>query len=82
MANIEFSALEKEAAAFDLASLQEHAGKARMNIAAAKSAADIKAEICAVWSKIGKFVKMAEAVPVIGKFVTIIANLLDALCAS
>jgi hypothetical protein len=82
MSKIELSMLEKEAANFDFAALQTHAESAKLRVAEAKTAGDIKAEICALWSKIGKFVKMAEVVPIIGKFVTIIANLLDSLCAA
>ncbi len=82
MKKVEMSAMEKEMANFDFGTLQAHAEKAQSNIAAAKSAADVKSEICSVWSKIGKYVKMAEVIPIVGKYITIIANLLDSLCAS
>lgn len=81
MKNIEFSALEKEAANFDFKTfLEADASVARNNIAAAESVADVKEQICKVWRKIRKFVKMAEVVPIVGKFITILADLLDTIC--
>ena len=50
-------------------------------IAGAKSVEDVKEHICSVWKKIGKNIKLLEGVPVVGKFVKILAELLDSLCA-
>jgi len=82
MKNVELSAIEKEMANFDFSELQTHTEKAKANIVAAKSVADVKTEICNVWSKIGKYVKMAEVIPIVGKFITVLANLLDSICAA
>lgn len=43
---------------------------------------DIKAKICSVWSKIKPFIGLLEKIPLVGRYVTILASLLDALCAS
>ncbi len=81
MKNVEFSALEKEAANFDFKAFQEaEAFTAQKKIAAAESVSDVKEQICKVWRKIRKFVKMAEVVPIVGKFITILADLLDTIC--
>lgn len=82
MKKIEFSAIEKEMANFNFDELQNHSEKAKANIAAAASVADVKTQICSVWSRIGKYVKYAEAIPIVGKFITILAELLDAICNS
>ncbi len=77
MKNVEFSALEKEAANFDFKAFQEaEAFTAQKKIAAAESVSDVKEQICKVWRKIRKFVKMA----IVGKFITILADLLDTIC--
>ena len=68
MNKIEYSAIEKEMANFDFSEFQNKTEKAKANIAAAASVADVKSEICNVWSKIGKYVKYAEAIPIVGKF--------------
>ncbi len=82
MKTIEFSALEKEMATFNFDEFNTQALTAQANIAKAESITDIKAEICGVWSKIRKFVIWAENVPVAGKFITILAELLDAICGT
>lgn len=81
MKNLEMNAIEKEMANFNFDSIKTDSQMAITNIAKAETASDVKNEICNVWSKIGKYVKMAEAIPIVGKFVTILANLLDTLCA-
>ena len=76
------TSMETEMSNFDFDSLSTQAATAKANIAGATSAGDIKTEICNIWSKIGKYVKLAEALPFVGKFVTILADLLDSLCGS
>lgn len=80
MNKIQFSAVEKEMINFDFNSLQTHIDQSKVNLVKAESVADVKSEICRVWSKIGKYVKLAENIPVVGKFVKILADLLDSLC--
>lgn len=80
MKKLEYSALEKEMANFNFEEMNVATTAAKANFTAAASASDIAGEICRVWSKIGRFVKLAEAIPVVGKFITILADLLDSLC--
>ncbi len=82
MKNLEFSTIEKEMANFNFDQLKTAAVTAKANIAGASSAADIKTEICNIWSKIKKYVKLLEVVPIVGKFVTILADLLDSFCGN
>ncbi|MDB5017442.1 MAG: hypothetical protein JWQ84_2274 [Mucilaginibacter sp.] len=74
------SSTENEIANFDFAQLNAQAQTAKANIANAKSVADIKTEICNVWSKVSKYVKPLEIIPIVGKFITILADLLDSIC--
>jgi hypothetical protein len=82
MSNIQLSAIEKEMANFNFDELNAHKESAKANIKTAASIADVKTEICQVWSKIRKYVVLAEAIPVVGKFITILAELLDSICAA
>lgn len=82
MNTIEFSPLEKEMASFNFDEFNTRAVAAKATIASTENIEDIKAEICTVWSKIRKFVIAAEVVPVAGKFITILAELLDAICGT
>ncbi|MBK7853691.1 MAG: hypothetical protein IPJ79_01160 [Bacteroidetes bacterium] len=81
MKKIELSAIEKEMANFDFNELTNHVEGTKSSIATARSAEDVKAKICAVWKKIRRFVILAEAVPIVGKFIKILADLLDSLCS-
>jgi hypothetical protein len=81
MKNSGLSPIEMDMPNFNFEELQDHSTTARLNIASAKSADDVKTQICNIWSKIGKYVKLAEAVPVIGKFIKILAELLDSVCS-
>jgi len=74
--------METEMSNFDFDSLNTDATTAKANIATAASASDIKTEICNIWGKIGQYVKLAGALPFVGKFVTVLADLLDSLCGS
>jgi len=76
----EMNALEKEIVSFDFAALEAEVNSAQMGFATAASAADVKDKICSVWSKIRKFVKMAENIPFVGKYISLLSNLLDAIC--
>jgi tRNA A37 threonylcarbamoyltransferase TsaD len=82
MSKLEFTAIEKEMANFDFSGLETQLQKAKTNMTAAKSPADVKTEICQVWSKIRKYVVLAENIPIVGKFIKILADLLDSLCGA
>lgn len=82
MKTVEFSAIEKEMAGFNFDELHTHREAASANIMSAQSVGDVTTEICGVWKKIRKFVILAENIPFIGKFITILAQLLDSICGS
>jgi len=82
MKNIAFSPLEKEMVNFNFDELTAKTAAAKARIADAASIDDVKTEICKVWGSIGKYVKLAEVIPVAGKFIIILADLLDSICAS
>ncbi|MCR8561811.1 hypothetical protein KXD93_29415 [Mucilaginibacter sp. BJC16-A38] len=80
MKNFALSAVDNEAANFDFEELNSSAETAKANIANATSVADIKTEICNIWNKVGRYVKWAENIPVVGKFFAILADVLDSIC--
>jgi hypothetical protein len=80
MENYSLTPIEKEMLNFNFDQLHMQKEEAKKNIAGARSASDITSEICNVWKKIGRFVKLAEGIPVVGKFIKILADLLDSLC--
>jgi hypothetical protein len=80
MKTIELSAVEKEMANFNFGALTAQSTAAKANIAKADSIGDITAEICKVWSSVRKYVIIAEGFPFVGKFVTILADVLDSIC--
>jgi len=82
MSNLQFSPLEKELATADLAKFQTSVDSAKATLANAKTALDVKSQICKIWGEIGKYVKLAEPLPIVGKYITLLANLLDGLCTS
>lgn len=82
MKTIAFSPLEKEMANFNFEEFKAETTAAKAAIAKAQDIADVKTQICSVWSKIRKYVIWAENVPVAGKFIVILAELLDAICGT
>ncbi len=78
----EFTQIENEMINFNFDELNLHLEKAKLNFVGAKNASDVKTEICKVWSRIRKYVKLAENIPFIGKFIVILSDLLDTLCES
>jgi hypothetical protein len=82
MANMKLSDTENSLSNFDFDGLAAQNETAKANIAAAASVDDIKTEICNIWSKVRPYVIWAENIPVIGKFVTILADLLDSICGA
>lgn len=66
----------------DLEQLHSLTTSAKANIATAQSADDIKTEICTVWSKVRPYVIWAENIPAIGKFITLLAEVLDSICGT
>lgn len=82
MKSLEFSPAEKKLANFNFDQLQSQAASAKANIAGAASVDDIKTEICRVWTQVRPYVIWAENVPVVGKFITILADVLDSICGT
>jgi hypothetical protein len=82
MSTYKLSDVEKEMANYNFDALNASAQTAKANIAKAQTAADLKSEVCKVWSKIPDSVKkLLRDVPFIGKYFSIIADVLDSLCA-
>jgi hypothetical protein len=65
---------------FDFAQLNKTVASAKSNIAKAATAAELGSAICSVWAKVRKYVVLASNVPVIGKFIKPLIEVLDALC--
>jgi hypothetical protein len=82
MPTIKLSEIEKEMLNFNFDELSAHSLSAQAKIAGAENVTDVKTEICTVWAKIRKFVVLAENIPVVGKFITILVQLLDSICPS
>jgi hypothetical protein len=82
MKSIQFSPLEQEMANFNFDALRAGNETAKLKITSAQSIGDVKTEICGVWTKIRKYVIWAENIPVAGKFITILADLLDSICGT
>jgi membrane protein YqaA with SNARE-associated domain len=80
METIGLSAIEKEMANFNFDELSSLTATAKANIAKAANASDIIAEICKIWKIVRKYVILLEKIPIIGKFITTLAGLLDLLC--
>lgn len=81
MEKMEFTALEREMMTMNMDTMQADVEIARTKAVQASSGADVRGAICEFWSKYGKFIKIATKVPVVGKYVQALADLLDALCA-
>jgi hypothetical protein len=82
MKKIELSPIEKEMANFNFDQFAADSTKAKANIATAASITDVTTEICKVWSSIRRYVILAENIPFVGKFITILADLLDTICGA
>lgn len=82
MENVEFSAIEKEMASFNFEELLNSTANAKKSFADASKAEDVLSEICRVWKSIRRFVVLAENIPFVGKFIKILATLLDSLCGA
>jgi hypothetical protein len=81
MSTLSLSATDQELLKYDFSQLSGISQTATAELANAKTAQDVKSAICKVWSKIPDWAKKAlEAIPIIGKFFTLLATALDALC--
>jgi hypothetical protein len=80
MNTFELTSDEKTLANYDFAALASQAETAKINIANATTIDEIKTEICGIWSKIKPFASKLEGLPFVGKFITLLAVVLDALC--
>ncbi|MDB5123932.1 MAG: hypothetical protein JWP94_2061 [Mucilaginibacter sp.] len=82
MKSMEFTTTEREMMNFDFNKLAAKSQTAKANIAKAATAADVKSAICDVWSNVSDVVKKFEYLPIIGKYITILADVLDSICAA
>jgi len=80
MINTGLTKIEKEMLNFNFEEFQVQTLNAQKSIASAKSATDVISEICNVWSKIRKYVILTYNIPVVGKFIKILGDLLDTIC--
>lgn len=80
MDNLQLTSQEQALANYDFAALQSKVEAAAPKIAAATSVNDIKTEVCKIWSDIKPFVGILEKIPLVGKFITALATVLDAIC--
>jgi hypothetical protein len=82
MKSIEFTSTEREMMKFDFNKLAAKSEAAKAKIAKAATAADVKSAICDVWNSVSSAVKKLENWPFVGKYVTILADVLDSICAA
>lgn len=80
MNNNNFSEIELEMINFDFKALEIDVATAKSALSSKKDLAGGLEKLCEVWKKIGKFVRLLSNVPVIGKYVSILADLLDSIC--
>jgi hypothetical protein len=81
MNTLNLAANEQELQKYDFNQLNGFSQTAVADIANAKTAADVKTAICNVWNKIPDWAKkLLEAAPLVGKFFTLLATVLDSLC--
>lgn len=80
MANTNYSEIEKQMINFDFSSIDEHVAAAQKSFMARENLGDGIEKLCAIWGKIRPFVKLLENVPIVGKFIVILANVLDSIC--
>lgn len=78
--NKEFDELEKEMINFNFADIQKDVNDAKASFAASAFPASNK--LCDVWRKIRRFIKPLSHLPVVGKFVAILVEVLDSICPS
>lgn len=82
MNKIEMSILEKEMIAFDITALHSDILAAEVLISSADSVEEMRSRICVIWGKLRKFIKIAENIPVTGKYISLLSSLLDAICSA
>jgi hypothetical protein len=81
MSNYNLNAEENQMLKYDYSHLNTLAETSKTNIAKATSVADLKSEICKFWSKIPDWAKKwLRNTPIVGKFFSIIADVLDSFC--
>ncbi|MGN6435119.1 MAG: hypothetical protein ACTHMM_01250 [Agriterribacter sp.] len=78
--NQTYNELEKEMINFNFEELEKDIKKTKTAFASSTSLTDSK--ICEIWRKIRKFIKPLTALPIVGKFVSILVDLLDSICPS
>jgi hypothetical protein len=72
--------LEKEMINFKFEDLETDIQTSKKAFAANATIADSR--LCEIWRKIRKFIKPLVSLPVVGKFVAILVEVLDSICPS
>ncbi|HET6256212.1 MAG TPA: hypothetical protein VFE32_19195 [Puia sp.] len=80
MSNFAFDTLENEMVDFDFAQMNQTVASAKSTIAKATTAAELGSAICSVWAKVRKYVVWASNLPILGKFIKPLIEVLDVLC--
>lgn len=80
MATHGYNEIENEMINFDFSSINEDVSAAQKSFATRENLAGSIEKLCSIWKKIRPFIKLLEKLPVVGKFVVILANVLDAIC--
>jgi hypothetical protein len=81
MKKLQLAEIEKESSSINFEELQSKTIQASQAIANAQTAADVKAKLCEVWNSVKKIVEALEDIPVAGKYLKILADLLNTICA-
>ncbi|MGC4232498.1 MAG: hypothetical protein QM594_05910 [Niabella sp.] len=79
MAKYEFSPLEKEMLSINLSTAEADYNDA-VEASTQREFLDASEKICAVWRKARPYVRLAEAIPVAGRFIKLLADVLDTIC--
>jgi hypothetical protein len=74
----QYDQLEQEMINFDFEDLQKDIQTSKKAFAANASIGDTR--LCQVWQKIGKFIRPLTVLPLVGKFVAILVEVLDSVC--
>ena len=83
MDNKSFSEIENEMINFDFQALENQKTHAVSMISAKDvSAGDVKKQICDIWKKIGKYIRPLKVLPIVGKFIAILCDVLDSICGA
>lgn len=76
--NQHYNELEQEMINFNFDDLQKDIQSSKTAFAANAAIGDTR--LCEVWRKIRKFIAPLQSLPVVGKFVAILVEVLDSIC--